>query len=300
MRRTPAAALLFAVSVFAVYQIFLNFSVGQPDDKSQPEKRPATIILLGDVMLGRTVNVRSLEKENPRYPFEKVADKLMSADIVFANLESPIVENCPKKYSGFVFCGDPKMVEGLSYAGIDVVSLANNHINNFGKKGVEDTGKYLDAAGIKWVIGEKLEIIQKGSTKFGFLGFEWVDHGPTEKELKFIGDSNERADILIVAAHWGWEYQALANKNQEKWATQLVEAGADVVVGSHPHWVQNDLKVNDKPVYYSLGNFVFDQMWSENTKKGLAVELTFDGKELVNEVKLPTYMKEWAQPEWID
>jgi poly-gamma-glutamate capsule biosynthesis protein CapA/YwtB (metallophosphatase superfamily) len=258
------------------------------------------IMLLGDIMLGRTVNVRSLEKENPKYPFEKVADKLASADIVFANLESPIVQKCPKIYSGFVFCGDPQMVAGLSHAGIDVVSLANNHINNFGKRGVEDTKKYLDEAGIKWVTPEKLEIIEKGSTKFGFLGFEWVDSGPTENELRFIDDSNEKVDILIVAPHWGWEYQASANKNQEKWATQLVEAGADVIAGSHPHWVQNNVKINDKPVYYSLGNFVFDQMWSENTRKGIAVELTFENKKLVNEVKLPIYMREWAQPEWVE
>ena len=87
---------------------------------------------------------------------------------------------------------------------------------------------------------------------------------------------------------------------QRDWATFMVEAGADVIAGHHPHWVQEIEYIDEVPVYYSLGNFVFDQMWSEETKKGLVVKLTFEDGEIVNEELLPTYMSFHAQPEFVN
>ncbi len=95
------------------------------------------------------------------------------------------------------------------------------------------------------------------------------------------------------------EYQNTALPGVQNLARQLVDLGADVIVGHHPHWVQNIEHIEGKPVYYSLGNFIFDQMWSEETKKGLAIRLTFDGVKIVKEEKLPTYMKQTGQPEWV-
>jgi poly-gamma-glutamate capsule biosynthesis protein CapA/YwtB (metallophosphatase superfamily) len=257
------------------------------------------IILAGDIMLGRSVMTKSLGVNDPVYPFRKVADRLNQADIVFANLENPIVTNCPLSNSGFKFCANPKMVEGLKLAGVDIVSLANNHILNYGEEGKEETEKILTDNGIAWVGDGNLEVIEKNGTKFGFLGFDLMDKLPKDSDYQLIKDSKSKVDILIVMVHWGVEYTPEPASNQKIFAGNLVNAGADVVSGSHPHWVQTIEYINEKPVFYSLGNFIFDQEWSEETKKGLAVQLTYRNGQLLNVEKLPVYIRNFVQPEWV-
>ena len=106
------------------------------------------------------------------YPFRKVADFTNNADITVVNLENAIIENCPRQGKGsFSFCTSPEVAQSLRYAGIDVVSLANNHSGNYGGKGLEETKKYLDEMGILWADGNKMAIVEKNGMKFGFLGF---------------------------------------------------------------------------------------------------------------------------------
>lgn len=258
------------------------------------------IILTGDIMLGRSVNIESLEKQNdPKYPFLKVADVLRNADLVFGNLETPIIANCPRLEHGFVFCADLRMVEGLTFSGVDIISLANNHTTNFGTDGLTQTEDLLTQNGLDYVGLGNLVIKEIKGVKYGFLGFDFTVLPPIQKDWDLVKDSDLRVDVLIVGVHWGEEYKDLANINQKAWAKKLVELGADVVVGHHPHWVQNTETINGKPVYYSLGNFVFDQMWSEETKKGLLVKLTFENGELAKQELLPTYIKAWGQPELV-
>jgi len=257
------------------------------------------IILAGDIMLGRSVMTQSLSMSDPSYPFRKVADKLKENDIVFANLEDPIINNCPVSNSGFKFCADPRMVEGLKFAGINIVNLANNHILNYGRDGETETEKILTDNGIKWVGDGNLEVIEKNGTKFGFLGFDFVDNLPKDSDYKLIKDSKNEVDVLIVMVHWGVEYTNQPTKYQKLVAVDLINSGADVVSGSHPHWVQPIDYINAKPVFYSLGNFVFDQPWSEETKNGLVIQLTYQNSKIINTEKMPVYMKDFAQPEWI-
>lgn len=260
--------------------------------------KQTSLIFTGDVMLGRSVMTKSLKINNLNYPFMNVANILRSADIVFSNLENPIIDNCPYGDSGFKFCADPKMIEGLKYAGVDIVNLANNHVLNYGKEGLIQTKKYLDLNGIKWVGDGNLVIIEKNKTKFGFLGFNFVTVRPQDKDLDLIRNSKTKVDILVVSVHWGEEYKSKANSNQKLIARQLSEAGADYIIGHHPHWVQEIETIGSTKVYYSLGNFVFDQMWSEETKKGLSVNLIFKGKKLEKENLLKLYMGNFAQPKW--
>ena len=145
-----------------------------------------------------------------------------------------------------------------------------------------------------------MEIITVKGTKFGFLGFDLTVKDLTEANLELIKESDPEVDILIVAVHWGVEYTREPTQLQRSQAAQIVESGADIIAGHHPHWVQISETIEGKPVYYSLGNFVFDQMWSEETKKGLAVSLTYRDGELKKIEEHPTYMKEWAQPEWVE
>lgn len=250
-------------------------------------------------MLGRSVMGKSLMLKNPNYPFLNVSDLLRGADIVFSNLENPIIDNCPYTNSGLKFCTDPSMVGGLKFAGIDIVNLANNHILNYGKVGLEKTKKYLDAGGIKWVGDGNLVIIEKNRTKFGFLGFDFLDYKLQQKDLDLVRNSKKQVDILIIGVHWGEEYKSKANSNQRLLARLLSDAGADYIVGHHPHWVQDMEIISKTKVYYSLGNFVFDQMWSEETKKGISVNVIFKGKKPEKETFLKSYMDKFAQPKWV-
>jgi poly-gamma-glutamate synthesis protein (capsule biosynthesis protein) len=135
--------------------------------------------------------------------------------------------------------------------------------------------------------------------KYGFLGFDFISKTPKESDYELIAKSVDEVDVLIVGVHWGVEYKSEPVEIQKQWARELVEAGADIIVGHGSHWVQEVEYINGKPIYYSLGNFVFDQMWSEETRKGLIMKLTFRNGNLIKEEELPTYMSSWAQPEFI-
>jgi poly-gamma-glutamate synthesis protein (capsule biosynthesis protein) len=259
--------------------------------------KQVNIILMGDVMLGRSVLIKSIDKEgNLNYPFLLVSEYLSNSDLIFANLESPIVSDCPRFEHGFTFCSDPKMVQGLTNSGINVVTLANNHIQNFGQKGLEETKKHLEDSGISYTGVGNLVTKEIGGTKFGFLGFDFTVKNPTEQDWSLIKQSDPLVDILIVGVHWGEEYKDKANNNQRFWAKKMIENGTDVISGHHPHWVEDDEYIEGKPVFYSLGNFVFDQMWSEETKKGIIVKLTFEDGKIVNSEFKNTYIENIGQP----
>lgn len=281
-------------------------------------------------MLGRSVEISARENNDFTYPFLKVSETVKQSDITLINLENPIVEDCPPHNSGFKFCASPEMINGLQSAGVDIVTLANNHTLNYGQNGIEQTKTYLYENGIDYTGMNNLIIKEINNTTFGFIGFEKSQQGNpklTSGEQQLVKESDAKVDVLIVTMHWGVEYKNSALPGVRTLAKQLVQDGADVIVGSHPHWVQDVeylnkegtvvatrtarnvmteeddkgiLPVDDTvPVYYSLGNFVFDQMWSEETKKGLAVKLTLEGKQIVKEEFLPIYMKNRGQPEWV-
>ena len=294
------------ISSLLTFLMSLNVLPSNPAQIAQQNEagRQITILFAGDVMLGRSVMGTTIDSGDFLYPFRKVADFTNNADITVVNLENAIIENCPRQGKGsFSFCTSPEVAQSLRYAGIDVVSLANNHSGNYGGKGLEETKKYLDEMGILWADGNKMAIVEKNGMKFGFLGFNYVYKNAKPQDLELIQESDKRVDVLVVFPHWGEEYTSMDNRLQTTAAQKFVEHGADLVIGSHPHWVQNDEIVNGVPVYYSLGNFVFDQMWSEETKKGKLVKLTFErslGGERVGITKseeFSSYIKNIGQPE---
>ncbi|MEK7526233.1 MAG: CapA family protein [Patescibacteria group bacterium] len=291
------AFLLILASIVLILIIYLNLPATVLKGLVTKNDR-WTMIASGDVMLGRTVLTTSLNKKDPTYPFLFVGESLKSADITFVNLESPIVADCPRYSTGLKFCADPEMIDGLVFAGVDVVTLANNHIGNFGTTGIDQTKVYLADKGIDSTLNN-LSVKHIKGIDVGFVGLNLVDRKTlTDQEINLIRDSRTKVDYLVVAPHWGYEYQSNASKFQVQMAKSIIESGADLILGSHPHWVQNIEYINQKPVYYSLGNFVFDQMWSEQTKRGLVVKFEFEGVKLVKEEQMPIYMANWAQPVW--
>ncbi len=260
-----------------------------------------TILFTGDVMLGRSVMGSAIDNNDNLYPFRKTSEFLKNADITMVNLENPIIKDCARVSGGFKFCTSPDIAKGLLFSGIDIVSLSNNHSSNYGLSGLIETKKYLDELGIKYVDGSNLEIIEKNGKKFGFLAFDYtISKNNLDHDIELIKTSDPQIDILIVMPHWGEEYKDTANKFQVDTAHRMIENGADIIVGSHPHWIQNYEEYQGKPIYYSLGNFVFDQSWSEETKKGLVVKMTFDEDKITKREEFKTYTPQKGQPIIID
>jgi len=268
--------------------------------KTNDIKVTTTILLTGDVMLGRTVMTRSLDQNNPEYPLEKVAQTLKSADLVFINLENPIISGCKRDYDSLTFCADPSMIQALTNSGVDIVTLANNHSRNYGEEGLKQTIKLLGENNISATVDGSLVVKKIHDFKFGFMGVDFLTREPDENTFKLIKLNADKVDILIVGVHWGQEYTAEPTASQRLWAKSIADSGASVIVGHHPHWIQTVDHINAVPVFYSLGNLVFDQMWSEETRKSLVVKLTYENGKLINEEFLPTYIKNWAQPEFVE
>ncbi len=270
-----------------------------------PQQQVIQVILVGDMMLGRAVNFNMHRKDDFGYPVAKVAEKLKQADLVIANLEAPILIDCPLTTEGMKLCTDYQSLYTLYFAGIDTVQLANNHVADYGQEGIKETQKWVEFQGLQSVGLGKAAIKEIRGIKVGVLaysqvlpvakGVETADPDLLQQE---IAQLKQEADVVIVGFHWGNEYQAQPNGQQIQLAHAAIDSGADVVFGHHPHWIQGIEIYQGKPIFYSLGNFVFDQMWSRETREGLAVELNFWQQKLVEVRLLPTFMGDFSQPDW--
>jgi len=273
---------------------------GQLLEKLEKDK-PITLLAAGDVMLGRSVNAKMRSLNDFKYPFLKTADFLSSADLTFINLESPFYDNCPTTNTGMIFCADLRAIEGLILAGIDIANLANNHIRNYGQEGVNLTQGLLQENNISFLNHQENFLIKEvKGTEFGFLGFDLISGYQEEKIIEAVKEKKLQVDILIISFHWGAEYAQEPSPRQIELAHKVVEAGADLIIGHHPHVIQKIEDYHQGKIVYSLGNFVFDQPWSEATKKGLIGIFTFQGKKLVNLKFKEIYIQDYSQPEFID
>ncbi|MCS7092635.1 MAG: CapA family protein, partial [Patescibacteria group bacterium] len=173
------------------------------------------------------------------------------------------------------------------------------HTMNYGAKGLVETRKILAETGIRYTGVGEIEIIVSNGVTFGFLGFDKSQIPKpvlTQAEKELISEANIKVDVLIVSMHWGVEYQDYANSGQRDLAKEIVDLGADVIIGHHPHVVQDYEEIAGVPVFYSLGNFVFDQMWSEKTKKGKLVKIVFENTQIVGIKEYNTYIEKIGQP----
>jgi len=270
---------------------------------------PITLLFVGDIMLSRLIGDIMAKKNDWRYPFLETADFLKGADITFGNLEGPISSRGTKVGSMYSFRSDPRAIEGLLYAGFDVLSIANNHIWDYGADAVRDTLVILKDAGIG-VTGGGVDyqeahrplIKEVKSTKVVFLGYtDLISSSLGSKTAKpaiafldidlAISDVKEArkvADLVVVSLHWGNEYETTQNLNQEKVARALIDAGAQLIIGHHPHVIQPVTEYGGGYIAYSLGNFVFDQNFSPDTKTGLALKVTLKNKKIsqVEQIKI--------------
>lgn len=286
-------------------------------DKKKSEDSTITLFAVGDIILDRGVEYM-VEKHGEgdfKFPFLKIADDLKKADLLFGNLESVISGKGVKVGSIYSFRAEPEAIEGLVFAGFDILSVANNHIFDYGREAMEDNFKRLKEAGIDYVGGGFSEkevrsgLLRKvKGTKIIFLaytnkgtkyweaaesrsGIGWLD----ERIRDDIKKAKERSDLVIVSLHFGEEYQTKPNEEQKYFAKLAVDSGADLVIGHYPHIIQPIEKYKNSWLAYSLGNFVFDQYFSKETMKGLLLEIIIEDKKIkeVNpkEIKISEYFQ---------
>lgn len=298
-----------------------KIEISQPEVKSALEAAlpTTTIIFGGDVMLSRNVGQKMEKYKDWSWPFKNISGLMSSAELTVINLESPITASGSHlvKTGSFSFNADPKAIAGLKSAGVDIVSLANNHILNQGAKGISDTRRTLAdnqiafaGAGLNESAAREPVIKEINQIKFGFLSYAYPDDssvattktpGLANMDIKKMADDisklKTQADVIIVLMHAGTEYKNSPNLQQQNFARAAIDAGADLVVGHHPHWVQSVEVYKNKPILYSLGNLVFDQMWSIETQEGTLAQVEWTGKSITDIKIIPIRIKDYGQAE---
>ncbi|MDQ5883321.1 MAG: cap protein [Patescibacteria group bacterium] len=270
------------------------------EKKKLEEKGEVSISFLGDIMMDR--GVKTSVYKNYEGDFNKLFQnlgELKEDDITFANLEGPVSDvgnNVGSKYS---FRMEEKTLEVLKSASFEIVSFANNHVGDWNLPAFKDTLVNLrqneivyTGAGDDLADASEVRIIKKNGVRVGFLGFtdvgpNWMQTGEEKAGILLASDPNrisyiqkakESVDVLVVSYHWGDEYKPF-NDRQKTLAESSIDAGADIIVGHHPHVRQDTVTYKDGLIMYSLGNAIFDQYFSKETMEGglVNVKVTKEG-----------------------
>jgi poly-gamma-glutamate synthesis protein (capsule biosynthesis protein) len=250
-----------------------------------------------------------------------VRDLVEGADLAIANFENPAPDRFRWHIRGTVFSADPALIDGLADAGIDYLSLANNHIRDAGGQGllqtianIRDEGIAVSGAGEDLSAARKPATLDAGGQKIAILAYDAIANyyhattdtigsAPLTASIVRADVKSARAagaDLVIVFPHWGTEYRSKPFAAQQKLARMVIDSGADMVIGNHAHWAAAMEVYDGRPIWYALGNFVFDQTWSEPTMEGITLELTFAGTDLVQVRMRPHLILDRSQPNFLD
>ncbi len=258
------------------------------------------------MLLARWVGDKAAKENDWVRPLRGVAPAFLGAGIAFVNLESPFSETGPYDGTNMVFRARPEMVEALTGAGVNVVSLANNHVRDAGPAGLDYTIRLLEQHRIAVAGAGRDALLERGGSRFRFLAYTYDQRNgnwqtddarvPTldpAKAADDVAEARRRGETVIVSMHAGWEYHPKPNPYQRAFARAVVQAGAACVAGHHPHVVQPSEVIAGVPVFYSLGNLVFDQK-DPGTDCGQLAELIFEDGRAVRWRLLETRIRNGA------
>jgi poly-gamma-glutamate synthesis protein (capsule biosynthesis protein) len=272
-------------------------------------------------MLGRRVATAAARTGDVSRPLRAIGPRLASADLTVLNLESTVSRAGTPQQGSDSFAAPPGVIGGLRDAGVDVLSLANNHTGDFQQRALLDTVRLVRAGGIQPVgAGRNLAeaarpaIVEREGVRFGFLAFNAIGETPRATATsagafslrmpprtgplnatdlaavtRAVTTLKAAVDVVVVLPHWGQQYTHTPAPAQHTVAAALTKAGADLVIGGHPHWVQSVQFPTGKVVAHSLGNMVFDMDFSQQTQEGVLLELTYWGKT-VKAARLTPYV----------
>ena len=248
----------------------------------------ATVIFGGDMLFDRTIR-GAMEAKGEDFIFSCIDEVLSEADVVVANLEGPITEypsvslgSAIRSPENFTFTFPTSVAPLLARHNIRLVNLGNNHILNFGWDGARSTLENLRAAEVGY-FGDPLEKRvareELNGVMLAFIGYnEFASNGwRTNAEAVLSEIKSALADeyVPVVYTHWGDEYSAEPPERVRALARTFIDAGAAIIIGSHPHVVQRPEMYRGKYIYYSLGNFFFDQYWNDAVRTGLLLRVSF-------------------------
>jgi len=299
-----------------ISQLFLA-QVSAPLEK---QTKPATLIFVGDIMLDRGVEwaINKYGKGDFKFPFLKVAEELNKADILVGNLESVISDKGQKVGSIYSFRAEPEAIEGLTFAGFDIVSVANNHVFDYSRAAMENSFKRLKTAGIDYIGGgfnekeahspviKNIDGIKIAFLAYSNLGSKYWISDKTQSGISNLTKENieedimnakRQSDLVVASFHFGDEYQTKSNSNQQFWAHLSIDSGADLVIGHHPHVAQEIEEYKGKYIAYSLGNFVFDQAFSKETMQGLLLKVIVENGKIKEVIPVKIKINQFFQPE---
>lgn len=288
------------------------------------------VLCLGDVMLHSNYDAIASER-GPDFVFEKVSSVLMPSDIVFGNLEAVLSHAGEAVPGKLCLRGRGDYLEALKRHNIGIVSLANNHTFDFGLEAYADTESQLDRLGVVTVgagmnldASRRLKIIDKDGIRFGFLAYSskttkgsaYADDStpgvaPLEADMVIMDVTRCRHEVdhLIVSLHWGVEYSEYPTPDQVDIGHRIIDAGACLIVGHHPHIIQGYEKYKEGLILYSLGNFCDSDLEWQSTDKtyfsklkeadreSIMALVRFSKTDLVDIEFKPTWLNDLGQPE---
>lgn len=286
-----------------------------------PRTEAVTVTVVGDIMLGRAVGDAAAAAGDPSAPLRPMAERLARADVTVGNMESTLSDDGMPRQAPVSdsFAAPPAVLDGLADAGFDVLSLGNNHTGDYGRDSLVETVRRFRGSGIEPVGAgaDRAEawrpvVVERRGVRVGFLAFNAIGEtwraGPESSgaaslhmqprtgsivpaELDRLAGRVRRlaarTDVTIVLPHWGEQYTHEPVADQRTVGARLLDAGASVVVGGHPHWVQDVQRHRGGFVVHSLGNFVFDMDSEAETQEGFVLDLTFRGGDLVGTEATP-------------
>ncbi|MEK6653226.1 MAG: CapA family protein [Nitrospirota bacterium] len=237
-------------------------------------------VAAGDVLLDRGIR-RAIESNDPYWPLRHVAGLIQKNDLAMFNLESSLSSEWRPGTAKYRFRGNPEFLEGIRKSGFNVAVVANNHTCDFGPEGFEETLSALDGASIKYAgtLGKPLFIEKKG-VRVAILAYtDVLNASPSTCQRLALADPSsvkadvesirDLVDVVIVSFHWGRELETKPDEKQRALAHVAVDSGATLVIGHHPHVLQETERYKDGLIIYSLGNFLFDNRADEQSKTAL-------------------------------
>lgn len=294
-----AALVAFFASFVPSFGEEVRYRMPTPSSVMRPS---VTVLFGGDMMFDRTIR-EVMAKNGDDYVFSCLGDTLSAPDLVVANLEGPVTDfpstsvgSEPGGPNNYTFTFPTSTATLLVRHNIRLVNIGNNHIMNFSREGLAQTKQWLDAAGVAYFgdpaspESERVARLQIEGIAFSFVNWSDWTSDKTDHTVAQVREEAESGRIVVVYTHWGEEYVP-ATERVKTLAHQFVDAGASIVIGSHPHVVQEHEEYNGKHIYYSLGNFVMDQYWNEDVRSGLMLHVVF-GKGGVTAVEeIPVYLE---------
>lgn len=270
-------------------------------------KESVSVLFAGDMMFDRTVR-STADAQGDDFIFSCIADELHAHDAVVSNLEGPITAHVSVSAGSQV--GEPentrftfplRTAELLARHNVAAVSLGNNHIFDFGEAGIRETREALRGAGVA-AFGDPTDdermavVLDIDDVSIALVAFNefFPTGGSASSTIAHIRELDAEMPV-VVFAHWGDEYAEVVPR-QRQWARQFIDAGADMVIGAHPHVVQEREFYRGVPIYYSLGNFVFDQYFSDDVRRGLLLGVSFTGDRVVHTEEIPIALMHDERP----